>query len=121
MPNPSARDIEKVRRIAMAFPNVEEGTSYSTLAFRVAGKFFVRFNEDGVSLVVKVDFGEREILMEIDPKTFYITDHYRAYPAMLVNVARVDPTELRRLMEQLWRRVAPKRLTIPPTGLRVRN
>jgi len=110
MAKPSAKDVQKVRRIALALPGVEQGTSYGTTAFRVSGKWLARIHEDGVSLVIRVDFGEREILMEIDPNTFYITDHYRAYPAMLVRIATVDPRELRRLFEQRWRAVAPKRL-----------
>jgi hypothetical protein len=40
------------RRIALALPGVEEGPSYGTSGFRVAGKLFARIKEDGVTLVV---------------------------------------------------------------------
>ena len=44
------------------------------------------------------------------PETFFITDHYRDYPAMLVRLSKVDPDDLRRLLEEAWRRNASKRL-----------
>ena len=98
----------KVRRIAMSFPGAEEGTSHDTIAYRVSNKFLARIHDDGVSLVIKVDFGEREILVEIDPKTFYITEQYRKHPAMLVRIATVADSELHRLFEQLWRSPRPQ-------------
>jgi hypothetical protein len=48
--------------------------------------------------------------MKAEPETFYITDHYRDYPAVLVRLANVDPGMLRHLLEQAWRQAAPKRL-----------
>lgn len=68
--------------MALAFPNVEEGTSYGTPALKVKGKLFVRLREDPDSLVIKMPFEQREELMAGDPETYYITDHYRDYPWM---------------------------------------
>jgi hypothetical protein len=99
-----------VRRLALALPDVEEGTSYGTPAFRVRGKLFARLHEDGESLVVRIAFQEREILMDAAPETFHITDHYVNYPMMLVRLAIVRPGELRALLADSWRQVAPARL-----------
>jgi len=101
---------ETVRRIALALPKVEEGTSYGTPAFRVGKKFLARLWEDGEVLVVKIGFDEREILMKADPETFFITDHYQGYPSVLVRLASVDPDDLREVLEQAWRFNAPSRL-----------
>ncbi len=101
---------DDVRQIALALPGVEEGTSYGTPAFKVKGKFLSRLKEDGETLVVRIDMDEREVLMAANPEAFYITDHYRGYPAMLVRMAAVDAEELRELLEGAWRLVAPKRL-----------
>jgi hypothetical protein len=103
-------DFEKFRRIALALPGVEEGVSYGTPAFRVGGKLLARLHQDGESLVIKIDFGERELLMRADPATFYITEHYRHYPWMLVRLAKVHPDEIRRLFTQAWFSAAPKAL-----------
>jgi hypothetical protein len=97
-------------RLALALPGVVEGTSYGTPAFKVGGKLLARLREDGESLVIRIGFLEREVLMRADPETFYITDHYLNYPAMLVRLPRVRAAKLRELLEQAWRLVAPKRL-----------
>ncbi len=99
-----------VRKLALALPGVEEGTSYGTTAFKVNGKLLARFHQDGDSLVVKVEYAAREVLMGANPKTFYITDHYRCWPWILVRIANVDLDDLRRLLEDAWRSRAHKRL-----------
>jgi hypothetical protein len=101
---------ETVRRLALAFPAVEEGISYGTPAFRVRGRFLARLREDGKALVVKCGYEERDFRMQADPKTFFVTDHYRGYPTVLVRLATVDPGDLRDVLEQAWRLHAPKRL-----------
>jgi hypothetical protein len=101
---------EQVRLLALALPKAEDGTSYGTPAFKVAGKLFARLHQDGESLVVKIDPDERTMRMKADPDTFYITDHYLNYPWILVRIARVDPDDLRDLLEEAWRLSAPRRL-----------
>ena len=101
---------ETVREIALALPGVEEGTSYGTPAFRVRRKFLARLCEDGETLVVKCDYPERDFRMEINSAAFFITDHYRGYPMLLVRLAAVAEDDLRDLLELAWRSLAPKRL-----------
>ena len=95
-----------VRRRSIArptLPKVDEATSYGTPAFKVAGKLFARLHQDGESLVVKIDPGERVMRMKAEPETFYITDHYLNYPWILVRIATVDRADLRDLLEDAWR------------------
>jgi hypothetical protein len=101
---------DAVCEIARTLPGAEESTSYGTPAFKVKGKLFARFHQDGESLVVGVDFDEREEMMNADPEKFYITDHYRNYPWILVRLSKVRPDELRDLLLGSWRRAAPKHL-----------
>jgi hypothetical protein len=101
---------DDVRRMGLALPGVEEGRSYGTPALRVGKKFLARLKEDGETLVLKIGFDERDMLIEAEPRTFHITDHYRNYPSVLVRLAHVHPPTLRRLLEQAWREAAPKRL-----------
>jgi hypothetical protein len=101
---------ETAREIARGLPGAVGGTSYGTPAFRVGKSLFVRQHQDGESLVVKVDPVERAMGMRADPETFYITDHYRNYPWMLVRLATVDRDDLRELLEAAWRESAPQRL-----------
>jgi hypothetical protein len=101
---------DTVRQIAQTLLGAEESTSYGTPAFKVKGKLFARQHQDGESLVVGVNFDEREEMMSADPEKFYITDHYLNHPWMLVRMSKVRPDELRDLLIGSWRRVAPKDL-----------
>jgi hypothetical protein len=98
------------RRLALSLPGVVEGTSYRTPAFRVAGRYFFRLREDGESLAIRIDFDTREVLLQANPKAFFITDHYRGYPAMCVHLSTVRKAELKSLLEHSWRQLAPARL-----------
>jgi hypothetical protein len=109
-PTQSFSDVETLRRIALSFAGVEEGTSYGTLAYRVSKKFLCRMKEDGESLAIRMDFAEREMLIEGEPATFYITDHYRNYEMVLIHLSKVHPEELKRIFANAWRKYAGKRL-----------
>src|SRR5438132_5442978 len=99
---------DTVRQIAQTLPGAEESTSYGTPAFKVKKKLFARQHQDGESLVIAVDFEEREEMMRAAPEKFYITDHYLNYPWMLVRMSKVNRDELRDLLIGSWRRVAGK-------------
>jgi hypothetical protein len=105
-----ATHLQTVRRLALSLPGVEEGSSYGTPGFRVRGKFLARMWEDGETLVVKCGDEERDFRMQADPRTFFSTDHYRGYPTVLVRLGRVSRGDLREVLEEAWRRNAPKRL-----------
>lgn len=109
-PRPRPVSFAVARRIALSLPEVTEGTSYRTPAFRIAGKFFFRLRDDAESLAVRIDFDTREALLQANPKAFFITDHYRGYPAMCVHLSTVLLPELKALLEESWRCVASKRL-----------
>ncbi len=108
--SPPGVTFETVRRLFLALPGVEEGLSYGTPGFRVRKRFLSRLWEDGETLVVKVGFDERDLLMAADPEVFYLTDHYRGYPAVLVRLGLVREEALREVLEQAWRQAAPKSL-----------
>jgi len=110
MPKRPPTHLETVRRVALGFPGVEEGSSYGTPGFRVRGKFLARMKEDGETLVVKCGDDERVFRIPAAPETFFVTDHYRGYPTVLVRLARVRLEDLREVLEEAWRRNAPKRL-----------
>ena len=99
-----------VRKLVLALPGVEEGTSYGTPAFKVRGKLLARLREDGETLALRVGFDLRDLLMNADPETFFITDHYRGYPYVLVRLPRIARTRLRDVLDEAWKHSAPKTL-----------
>jgi hypothetical protein len=107
---------EDVRAIALALPNVEEGTSYGTPALKVKGKLFVRLREEPDSLVIKMPFDQREGLMAEDPEAYYITDHYRDYEYILLRMSKVPRGALGELLQIAYRSAMPKKA--PPRAKR---
>ena len=101
---------DTVRRIALAFPEVVEGECFGTPTFYVRRKLMLRLWEDGETLVAKVDPADRPRFLEDSPDTFYLTDHYRNYPTMLVSLLSIHEGALRGIIEGAWRFTAPKRL-----------
>ena len=89
---------DDVRKIALQFDHVEESTSYGTPAFKLRGKLVARLREDGDTLVVGMDRDQREELLAADPDTYYLTDHYRNYPWILVRLPVVHPDAMRDLL-----------------------
>jgi hypothetical protein len=100
-----------LRRVALSFPGAVEASSYGQPAFKIGTKFFTRLRREDDSIVWIVDsIDERDALLEMDPKTYFITDHYRNYPSVLVRMSRLTEAMLRKMLERRWRAVAPKTL-----------
>jgi hypothetical protein len=53
-----------------------------------------------------MDFEQRAALMEADPETYFLTDHYLNYEWVLVRLDRVHPDALRDLLRGAWRAAA---------------
>jgi len=91
-----------VRAIALALPDVEEGTAYGSPALKVGGKLFactaINKSVEPGTLALYVGFFERDALIADDPATFYLTGHYRDHPIVLVRLARVRESVLRKLV-----------------------
>jgi hypothetical protein len=102
---------DDVCRLALALPGSAKSTSYGTAALKVDGKLFARLKEDGDTLVLKMDIVSRDLVLKAQPKIFYLTDHYRDWPYVLVRLAEVRESQMRELLEDAWRLAAPpKRL-----------
>ncbi len=106
---PAACSFDTVRKLALTLPGVEEYTCYGTPAFRVRKQLMARLREDGDTLVVKCEDSRRELLMQVEPKTYFMEPHYHGYPVVLVRLSRVRTDSLARLLEDAWRMLASKR------------
>ncbi|WP_426669724.1 MmcQ/YjbR family DNA-binding protein [Mucilaginibacter sp. McL0603] len=92
--------LQFIRQHMMALPGVTEGLSHGTPAFYVNKRMLTRLWENGEVLVVRTE--ERDKWMQADPETFFITDHYRNYPTMLIKMDRVQPDDLKQLLTDAW-------------------
>jgi hypothetical protein len=87
-----------IRRVALSLPGVEEGTSYGTPAWRAGKRMLARLHQDEESIVLKIGNETRDHLLQADPETFFVTDHYRGYPMVLARLDRLSAADLRKLL-----------------------
>src|SRR5450432_1652962 len=100
---------DDVRKIALAWREVEDGTSYRTPALKVRKKLLVRLREDGDSLVMPgIPPDERDMLVESQPEVFYFTDHYKDYPYVLIRLSKTKRSTVEPLLRRQWRTLASK-------------
>jgi hypothetical protein len=103
---------EDVVRLASELPEVEASTWYRTPALKVAGKGFARLRTEAEGgLVVMCGLDEKAALLESGDAAFFTTPHYDGHGSVIVDLERVDVDQLRELLEEAWRRKAPRRLT----------
>ena len=106
----AALHFRDVLALCSHLPGVEESTSYGTPSIKVKGRMMIRLKEDGETIVLRTPFVVRDHLMFTQPEIFFITDHYKGYPAVLVNLARVRKKQLKELLEATWREQATPKL-----------
>lgn len=99
---------EELVAIALSFPGVVESTSYGTPAIKLGTKFLLRLREPGIIALQRPSMDERDMLLEVEPDLFFITDHYRDYPYVLVRLDNLAPVHFRSLFETIWREKATK-------------
>ena len=101
--------VSRVRKGALALPEVEEGTHFGMVAFAVRGKNFVSLTED-----------QQQVRVHLPPAVVEATvaEHPQAEPLVRMGttigvslpVDGLDVRLLDRLLRQGWEAAAPKRL-----------
>jgi hypothetical protein len=93
---------KRVESIGRTLPDVEVTTTWGQPTLKVRGKIFVCMaankSAEPNTLVVMMDFADRDALIEEDPDTYYLKDHYLNYPCALVRLAHVRADALRDLI-----------------------
>lgn len=130
----------QVRKIAMALPGVS--ASATELAFSVEhkgkAKGFLwtwkervepkkpRIPNPGVIAVRVPNLAQKDLIIASDPAKFFTEPHYNGFPAVLVRLKAVTVADLKVLIPEAWRCLAPKELVAatespPPRGRRGRQ
>ena len=112
---PRGSSFKTVESIARTLPDVEVTTTYGQPALKVRGKMFACIashkSAEPNTLVVMMDFADRDAVIEDDPATYYLKEHYLNYPCVLVRLSRVRRDALRDLIIGAHRFVSVKRRT----------
>ena len=98
--------------LTFVLPDVEVTTAWGQPALKVPGKMFACIashkSAEPNTLVVMMDFADRDALLEDDPSTYYLKEHYVGYPCVLVRLSRVRADALGDLIAGAHRFVSAK-------------
>ena len=104
-----------VKKIGLALPDVEEGTAYGSPALKLHGQLLACIPTNKAaepdSVVVRVDFAQRDELLAAEPDVYYLKQHYVDYACVLVRLKRIHPDALRDLIAMSWKFVNSKAKT----------
>lgn len=102
-------EFERVRKLALKLPDVVEGTLHGAPSWKLGGKLLacaaIHKSAEPNSLLVKIAPAERGHLISAHPETYYLTDHYRDQPVVLVRLSQIDRKSLQAILQQAWRLV----------------
>jgi hypothetical protein len=98
---------DDVRKFGLTLPNTEEGTAWGTPVLRVNGTIFtgipIHKSAEPDSIMFRVDFADRDLLIEEQPGLYYTAAHYENYPCVLVRLPRLNRDALEDLVRMAHR------------------
>jgi hypothetical protein len=122
---PLKTDFTAVEAIGRTLPDVEVTTSWGQPTLKVRGRMFVCIashkSAEPNTLVVMMDFEDRDALLEDDPATYYLKEHYVNYPCVLVRLSRIRRDALRDLVIGAHRFMSAKTRSRSSSGTRRRS
>jgi hypothetical protein len=96
------KDWNEVAAFALTLAGTEASTSYGQPAIKVNGKLIVSRSREPDSFHVVSTPGEKALLIETDPATFWQTPHYEGWAGLLVRFGSADPERVRRVIDRAW-------------------
>jgi hypothetical protein len=103
-------NLEAVRRFALSLPEATEEPHFEKSSFRVGRKIFATVPAGGRFLHVFVDENEVRASVADDPSAFEELHWGKKLAGVRVDLRVADRTAVFELLEEAWRRKAPKRL-----------
>ena len=86
-------------KIALAVPGSEEVLWFNKPAVFLHGQFLTKVHDKEEAMTFRVSSMEmRDMMLEAEPKLFYITDHYRNFPFILARLSALTPKLLKELI-----------------------
>ncbi|MEV0285366.1 MULTISPECIES: MmcQ/YjbR family DNA-binding protein [unclassified Kribbella] len=102
---------DDVRQIALSFPETVEKQRWGHPTFDVAGRMFITIPDDQTSFAVRCPRLERDELIKAEPEKFWVPPHEAGSNWVRARLAALeDADELRDILIDSWRQVAPDNL-----------
>ena len=89
----------EARKIMLAVKGTAEGPYFGRPSVFYGESFIGRVHDKEEAVALRVGTIEmRDVMLEAEPKLFYITDHYKPWPMLLARLKALDRTTLRELV-----------------------
>jgi hypothetical protein len=99
-------DFEAVRSLGATLPDVKDASSARGIALKIGRQLMackaIHKSAEPDSLMVRISIKRRAELLKEDTKAYYLTAHYKPYPAILVRLPRISRTTLKELLAESW-------------------
>jgi hypothetical protein len=102
---------QEMRAMALDLPETAEVPAWEgEPTFRVNNKIFVMGHPDTAWVSLKCTRDDQAELIAMDPETYRMASYVGRFGWAEVNLRRVSKADLRALIVDSWRQIAPKRL-----------
>ena len=86
-------------KIALSLTGAVETLWFNKPAVFIHDQFLTKVHDKEDAMVLRVGSMEmRDMMLEAEPKLFYITDHYRSFPFVLARLSALDKKSLKDML-----------------------
>ncbi len=89
----------EARKIMLAIPGTDERLWFNQPSVFIHDRFLAKTHDKEDAVTLQVGSTEmRDVMLQADPKLFYITDHYRKFPFVLIRLSALTKPVLKQML-----------------------
>ncbi len=104
---------DRVQKLGVKLSGVVVDTYFGKPALKLDGQMLACMashkSAEPNTLVVRIDFFERDLRVANEPDIYYLKPHYVDYACVLTRLSRIDDAALRDLLDSGWRFINKKK------------
>jgi hypothetical protein len=109
----SATSFDRVEKLGVKLPGVVVATYFGMPALKLDGQMLACMashkSAEADTLVVRIDYFERDLRIGNEPDIYYLKPHYVDYSCVLTRLSRIDDGALGELLESGLRFLSKKK------------
>ena len=109
---------DRVQKLGVKLPGVIVDKYFGMPALKLDGQMLACMashkSAEPNTLVVRIDFFERDLRVANEPDIYYLKPHYVGYPCVLTRLSCIADAALRDLLESGWRFIKKKKAARKP-------
>ena len=89
-------------KLALELPETEEYIGKKELAVNRSGKAMFRTRPND-SVAIRLDWNTRDRILQEQPETFFLIDHYLGWPFALAYLEKLEEEQAKELLQIAWK------------------